>query len=207
MAERGSRQKLEALEFLNSSARRFPQLTVVVIALGFLLFAATSSKDVQARWLYDVLCNQPEGIRRGELWRLLTYALVHDPRNPVALLVNMLSLYSLGGFLEPMFGRRRLGLLFAVAALAGGVSSALFARAVSVGGAGLAWGFAGATLGVLVGKQRMLPALLARGLRIRLLVNLLLLFAVSFLPYVDVYCYAGAIAGFVLARSYARSGT
>jgi membrane associated rhomboid family serine protease len=204
IAERGRQQKLEALEFLQSSARRFPQVTIAVIAICFLLFVATSSQDVQARWLFDTLCNRPDGVRHGELWRLFTYALLHDTRNPVYLLVNMLSLYSLGGFLEPMLGRRRLALLYGVTAVAGGLASTLFARAVSVGAAGLAWGLLGATLGVIGGKQRLLPALLVRGLRLRLLVNLCLLIAVSFLPHVDVYCYAGAVAGFLLARYYTR---
>ena len=65
------------------------------------------------RTLFLLLRNEPGPVGHGEIWRLLTYALLHDPRNLTHLLVNMLSLYSLGSFLEPMLGRLRMAGLLA----------------------------------------------------------------------------------------------
>ena len=229
--ERGRRERLEAMEFVRGTARRFPHVTVVLIAICFLLFALTAGQDARAQALFDLLCNRPDGIRQGELWRLLTYALLHDPGNPTHIIVNMLSLYSLGSFLEPMLGRRRMGGLCVATAIAGGVASALLTRAVSVGASGAVWGLLGATLGLLQsknpggvrassrdesrraepagapahGRQRLFPALIARSLRQRLVVILLLNIAISFLPGIDRYChFGGGLCGFLLALYFAR---
>ncbi|MBN2572967.1 MAG: rhomboid family intramembrane serine protease [Deltaproteobacteria bacterium] len=205
IVERGRRERLETVEFLRRNSYRFPQATFAIIALCFLLFAATAANDERGRWLFDRLCNCPAGIRSGEVWRLLTYALLHDTRNLTHLIVNMVSLYSLGSFLEPLLGRRRLVSMFVLSALAGGVASALFTRAISVGASGAVWGLMGATFGLLAGRQRVFPALIARSLRQRLLVILALNVAVSFLPGIDRYChFGGGIAGYLLALHFAR---
>jgi len=233
IVERGRRERLEAMEFVRGTARRFPHVTVAIIAICFLLFALTSGDDARARMVFDLLSNRPDGIARFEVWRLLSYALLHDPRNPTHLIVNMLSLYSLGSFLEPMLGRRRLGLLCAASALAGGVASALLTRGVSIGASGAVWGLVGATFGLLQGKnpgrvlsnsrderrraepadthandgrQRMFPALIARGLRQRLVVILVINIAVSFLPGIDRYChFGGGLCGYLVALYFARA--
>ena len=208
ISERGRRERLEAAEFLRRTLRRFPHTTVAIVAACFLLFAATASGDERARRLFDLLCNRPDGIQHGEYWRLLTYALLHDRSNLAHLFANMLSLYTLGAFLEPLLGRGRLGLLLAVTALAGGVASALFTRALSVGASGVAWGLVGAAFGLLGSQQRLFPALLARILRQRLVVILVLNIALSFLPHVDRYChFGGGLAGFLLALSYGRTSS
>ena len=205
IVERGRRERLDAVEFVRRNAYRFPQTTVVIIAICFLFFAATAGDDERGRRLFDLLCNYPAGIRNGEVWRLLTYALLHDPRNPTHLIVNMFSLYSLGSFVEPLLGRRRLVFMFVLSALAGGLASALFTRAISVGASGAVWGLMGATFGLLAGRQRVFPPLIARSLRHRLLVILLLNVGVSFLPHVDRFChFGGGIAGYLLALYFAR---
>ncbi len=232
IVERGRRERLDAMEFVRSTARRFPHVTVAIIAICFLLFALTSGNDARAQQLFALLCNRPDKVGHGELWRLLTYALLHDPRNPTHLIVNMLSLYSLGSFLEPMLGRRRMGLLCAVTAVAGGVASALFSHAISVGASGAVWGLVGATFGLLQGKnpgrvlsssrderrpaepaaaraidgrQGLFPALIARRLRQQLVVILAINIVISFLPGIDRYChFGGGLAGYFLARYFAR---
>ena len=232
IVERGRRERLEAMEFVRSTAHRFPHLTVAYIAICFLLFALTSGNDVRAQQLFALLCNRPDEIAHGELWRLLTYALLHNPSNPTHLIVNMLSLYSLGSFLEPMLGRRRMGLLCAATALAGGAASALFTHAISVGASGAVWGLLGATFGLLQrknpgrvlsssrderrpgepaaaraidGRQQLFPALIARRLRQQLVVILAINIAISFLPGIDRYChFGGGLCGYVLARYFAR---
>ena len=117
----------------------------------------------------------------------------------------MLSLYSLGTFLEPLLGRLRMGLLYAVTAVAGGIASTLFMGGESIGASGAVWGLVGATFGLLSGRQRLFPALIARSLRQRLVVILAINIAISFLPHIDRYChFGGGIAGYLLALYFAR---
>ena len=205
IVERGRKERLDAMEFVRGTARRFPHLTVAIMAVCILLFALTAGNDERAQKLFLLLCNDPGAVREGEIWRLLTYALLHDPRNPTHLIVNMLSLYSLGAFLEPLLGRLRLGLLCGATAIAGGVASTLFVGGVSIGASGAVWGLVGATFGLLSGRQRLFPALIARSLRQRLVVILIINVVISFMPHIDRYChFGGGIAGYLIALYFAR---
>ena len=205
ITERGRKERLEAMAFVRGTRRGFPHLTVAAVALCVLLFALTSEGDARAVRLYHLLSNRGDAVRHGEIWRLFTYALLHDRRNATHLVVNMLSLYSMGAFLEPLLGRLRLGLVLALSAIAGGVASALFMGAESVGASGAVWGLLGATLGLLQVRHRVFPALIARSLRQRLIVLLAINVAISFLPYIDRYChFGGGIAGYLLGLLFAR---
>jgi len=202
--ERGRKERMEAMEFVRGTTRRFPHLTVAIIALCVLFFAATNGNDPRADRLFDLLSNRSDAVRTGELWRLFTYAFLHSRHNPTHLIVNMLSLYSVGAFLEPLLGRLRLGILLAVSAVVGGIASALLTNAVSVGASGAVWGLMAATLGLLQGRNRVFPALIVRSLRRRLIVILAINVAISFLPYIDRYChFGGGIAGYLLGRFFA----
>jgi rhomboid protease GluP len=193
------------MDFVRGSRRRFPHLTVALVVLCVLFFAASSGGDARARLLYDLLSNQPDGVRNGELWRLFTYAMLHDRRNATHLIVNMLSLYSVGAFLEPLLGRSRLGLLYFVSAVVGGIASTLFTNGPSVGASGAVWGLMGATLGLLQGRNHVFPTLIARGLRQRLIVILGINVLISFLPGIDRYChFGGGLAGYLLGRLFVR---
>jgi len=203
--ERGRKERTDAMEFVRGTSRRFPHCTVAIIAICVLLFAMTAGNDDRAHRLFLLLCNDPTAVRQGELWRLLTYAFLHNTRSATHLIVNMVSLYSLGAFLEPLLGRNRMALLFAVSALAGGIASTLFLGSNSVGASGAVWGLVGATFGLLRGKQQVFPALIARSLRQRLLVVLAINVAISFLPSIDRYChFGGGLAGYLVGRWFAR---
>lgn len=205
IVEHGRKERQDAVTFVQGTSRHFPHLTVAMIALCVLLYALTAGNDLRAHKLALLLCNDPVAVREGQLWRLLTYALLHDTRGPTHLIVNMLSLYSLGTFLEPLLGRRRLGILCATTALAGGVASTLFTASPSVGASGMVWGLMGAIFGLLRSREPLFPALIARGLRQRLVVVLAINIAISFLPGIDRYChFGGGLAGYLVARLYAR---
>jgi rhomboid protease GluP len=205
IVERGRRERLEAMEFVKGTARRFPHLTVALIALCALFFAATSGDDPRAEHVFRLLCNRPGAIGNGEIWRLLTYALLHDRHSATHLIVNMLSLYSVGSFLEPLLGRVRLGLLLATTAITGGIASALLTNAQSVGASGAVWGLLAATLGLLQRRSSLFPGIIARGLRQRLIVILAINVVISFLPNIDRWChFGGGIAGYLLGRWFAR---
>ncbi len=205
IVERGRRERLEAMTFVRDHAGRFPHVTVAYVAICVLLFILTAGSDPRAQALYLLLSNRPGPVADGELWRLLTYAFLHDRGGITHVVVNMLSLYSLGRFIEPTLGRGRLGALLVGTALVAGVASTLFTRAPSVGASGAVWGLAGATLGLLSGRRRVFPALIARGLRSNLIVVLVLNAAISFLPGIDRYAhFGGGLAGYLMGLLMAR---
>jgi len=205
IVERGRRERLDAMEFVRGTTRRFPHLTVALVVLCILFFFVSSGGDPRARHIYELLSNRPDAVRQGELWRLFTYAFLHDPRNATHLIVNMLSLYSVGSFLEPMLGRKRLGVLYGVSAVVGGIASTLLTEAPSVGASGAVWGLMGATLGLLQGRHRFFPELIARGLRQRLIVILAINVAISLLPGIDRWChFGGGLAGYLVSRWFAQ---
>ena len=58
----------------------------------------------------------------GEVWRLLTYAFLHDPGDIFHILFNMLLLYWFGCDMEEMYGPREFLVFYLVSAVAGGVA-------------------------------------------------------------------------------------
>lgn len=60
------------------------------------------------------------GLRGGKVWTLLTYCFLHDTRNLLHIVGNLLGLYFLGRVLLPMLGATRFLSLYAGMVIAGG---------------------------------------------------------------------------------------
>ena len=87
----------------------------------------------------------PEELKRGQLWRLVTYAFCHDRYGVWHLLINMLFLYWFGTRLEQMYGSKEFCLFyFASAVVAGAAFLALDyytgSPARAIGASGAVWG-------------------------------------------------------------------
>jgi membrane associated rhomboid family serine protease len=209
LIERGRRERVEAAGFAQALAKRFPRVTFALIAVCFLVFAFLDGSGPQGQALKAWLSDGSREVWHGELWRVFTYAFLHA--NITHLLVNMLALYSLGGFLEGLLGGRRYLGVYCASAVGGGLATAVAGalRAVAggppsytVGASGAIWGLMGATLALVLGRRRVLPRLIARGLRQRLLLVLVINVAISFLPGIDLYAhFGGGLVGFLLTRS------
>lgn len=63
----------------------------------------------------------------SEPWRFLTAAFLHAPGQPLHILFNMMCLWAMGQWLEPMFGRGRFVALYLLAGLGGSVGYLLLA--------------------------------------------------------------------------------
>ena len=81
-------------------------------------------------------------IRAGQVWRLLTPALLHGSIPHI--FFNMYALYSLGIGLERYFGRQRYLVLYVLGAFTGNVTSFLFTTGYSVGASTAIFGLIGA---------------------------------------------------------------
>ncbi len=108
--------------------RPTPTVRLALIAIGAvfvaqLVVAASMSFDamrydaVVTRWL----AVDARHVLGGEVWTLLTYALLHDLNGWGHILINALMLWLLGTQLEHMVGRVRMRWLLVGGALAGGV--------------------------------------------------------------------------------------
>jgi membrane associated rhomboid family serine protease len=86
-------------------------------------------------------------VAHGEIYRLLTTVLVHDPGDIFHLLFNMYALWFAGQLVERMYGARLLVLFYILAGIAGSVASYVFADSVlSVGASGAIFGLFGLVL-------------------------------------------------------------
>jgi rhomboid protease GluP len=106
----------------NTALRAYP-LTLTLIALNLIMFAAEvisgGSEDS------DTLINlgalwPPDVLQGGEWWRLVTASFLHF--GPIHIATNMFVLWVLGRLMEPMLGRVRMGVIYAI----GGVASSAF---------------------------------------------------------------------------------
>jgi len=208
LIERGRRERVEAAAFAQAVAKRFPRFTFALIAICFLLYAFLDGSGPEGQAVKALLSDGSGEVWQGEIWRVLTYAFLHA--NVTHLLVNMLALYSLGGFLEALLGGRRYLAVYCASAVGGGLATAVAGAlrvamgglpSYTVGASGAIWGLMGATLALVLGQRRALPRLIARGLRQRLLVVLAINVALSFLPGIDLYAhFGGGLVGFLLTR-------
>lgn len=100
----------------------FPQgsfITPLVWALGgvFLLQVLTSPRDPFTNWL----ALDPAKVRGGEIWRLLTYGLVHDIRDPLHILMNGMVIWFFGRMLEMELRPAKVAQIFLSSVLVGGL--------------------------------------------------------------------------------------
>jgi membrane associated rhomboid family serine protease len=86
-------------------------------------------------------------VAQGEIWRLWTVTLLHDPSNLLHLLFNMYALYLAGPIVERLYGSARMAVFYLVCALGGSLGSfALGSAAPSIGASGAIFGLFGILL-------------------------------------------------------------
>jgi membrane associated rhomboid family serine protease len=138
-------------------------------------------------------------VATGEWWRLVTSGFIHS--GIFHLLVNMYSLYLLGGSLERIMGRGRFLLLYFCSLLAGSAGAIVVSWDVpSAGASGAIFGLLGAAL--VLERQRVIAAPNLMGI---LMINLVLTFAFS--SYISVGGHIGGlIGGGLTALAYSRFG-
>lgn len=101
------------------------QTVVVATVAVFVVQLATLPKGVAGLsdlgWFTQALELNPQRVWAGEVWRLLTGAFLHSPRDWMHILFNMLALYWLGREVEQIYGSREFLAFYLVAALFGSV--------------------------------------------------------------------------------------
>jgi membrane associated rhomboid family serine protease len=97
----------------------------------------------------DALWLDPVAVVHGEVWRLLTYAFLHDVTSLYHIVFNMLFLWWFGTDIEDVYGHKEFLAFYLVAAVVGGVTYQACAMADLIG-ANPCLGASGAVTAVLV---------------------------------------------------------
>jgi membrane associated rhomboid family serine protease len=98
----------------------------------------------------DALVLDVDAVLHGQIWRLLTYAFLHDPHNLWHIFVNMLFLWWFGSDVEDIYGAPEFLAFYLLSAFLGGVAFVLTAVAGLPGGGEQALGASGAVTAVMV---------------------------------------------------------
>ncbi len=99
-------------------------------------------------WLTEALVLDVSKVFEGQIWRLLTYAFLHEPATWTHIVFNMLFLWWFGSDVEDIYGSREFLSLYLVAALLGGIAFVLIPMAG--GGSDKCLGASGAVTAVMV---------------------------------------------------------
>ncbi len=181
-----------------------PLVTYVILAVTVGI-SAWILLTPAGRAFSEVLALNKDGVRSGELWRLVTVTLVHG--SPLHLLFNMYALYIVGPIVEALYGRFLFVLFYVLSAIGGSIASYLLFPTTSVGASGAIFGLFGL---IFVATYVHKPALSrqARGLTTQIgmliAINLVIGFGIGSFGAIDNAAHvggllAGAWLGFFVA--------
>ena len=158
---------------------------------------------VQMDWLeyYGARINGP--ILAGEIWRLLTPALLHGSLPHIAF--NMYALLSFGSSLERYFGHRRFLLLYVLGAFTGNVASFLFSAdsSYSIGASTAVFGLLGAEAVFLIQNRKAFPGQFRSAIGNIIFIAAINLFIIGSLPGIDNWGHIGGLIGGLMFTSFA----
>ncbi len=107
--------------FLQSLTERGKVCKWIILAnVGVFVIQVVSGTSGD-RWFTEALELRTWDVLHGELWRLLTYAFLHDPTSVFHILFNMLFLWWFGTEIEEMYGPWEFLSLYLAAAVVGGL--------------------------------------------------------------------------------------
>jgi membrane associated rhomboid family serine protease len=97
-------------------------INVVVFILQVMTRPDPMLRRAAEDWFTDLFILDVAKVFDGQVWRLLTYAFLHDPTSLWHIFWNMLLLYFFGRELEDLYGSREFLAFYLVAAVLGGLA-------------------------------------------------------------------------------------
>lgn len=135
---------------LDGSVQAYVVLIVLYVAIYIIQIATREEAGIRKREpgpVTDALVLNADKVLQGEVWRVVTFAFVHDPMNPAPLAFNVIFLIFFGRFVEDIVGWKEFLAFYLLAGLLGGLGFVLVAAAANTGG-------------VLIGPQCSITAVL-----------------------------------------------
>ena len=121
-----------------------PAIPLAYIILGVTVLISFYAESSGGAELKDALALDKSALAAGELYRLLSVALVHG--DWIHLAFNMYALYLLGPLVEGIWGTRWFAAFYVLTAAAASTASFLFTAGDSVGASGAIFGLVGVAL-------------------------------------------------------------
>ena len=180
-----------------------PYVTYSIIGVTVLIYLVQLAtrlflqRDIPA----EILEKSNGLIRAGELWRLLTPALLHGPIMHIAF--NMYALLALGTGLERYFGRGRFLLLYLLGAFSGNVASFLFTPVPSLGASTAIFGLLGAQGIFLYQNRKLFAGRFRSAIGNIIFIAAINLFIIGSLPGIDNWGHIGGLLGGLIFTSFA----
>jgi rhomboid protease GluP len=134
-----------------------------------------------------------ELIREGQLWRLITPALLHGGFTHIVF--NMYALLSFGQSLERHFGHGRFLLLYLLGAFAGNVMSFLMTNANSLGASTAIFALVGAEGVFLLKNRKLFAGQFRSAIGNIIFIVFINLFIIGSLPNIDNWGHIGGLVG------------
>jgi len=117
-------------------------ILIITVAVYAIQFVSPDARE----WLYTNLQHDNAALATGELWRMVTHALLHSQGSLMHILFNMYALYLFGPALERQVGSAPFGIFYLAAAAAGSAAAFLLGppSMLAVGASGAIFGLFGA---------------------------------------------------------------
>lgn len=177
---------------------------LIVIIASYLVFAIFGRTALGMTIYHALLLSPADAIYSFQIWRIVTYAFLHDVSSPMHVIFNALMLYMLGPQLEDYFGEKRFFILTMSAIILGGLLVCLsFLLGIS---SSMVVGFSAATIALVIAwgltfkKQQIfifgiLP--ITGQQLVYITIGLEILYAVSANSISSAAHFGGIIAGFI----------
>jgi membrane associated rhomboid family serine protease len=190
-----SRQKT-VVKTIRNTVRR-PEVTLALIAINAVAFLAEGNVTITGQptdkvyeegALIGSFPGSDLGVAHGQWWRIVTGGFLHE--NLLHIGFNMYVLYILGQMLEPVLGRFKFGLIYAVSLLAGSLGALIVTpHSPTVGASGAVFGLMGAAAVEM--RSRQIP-IMQSGVGGLILINLVISFT---LPGISWGGHVGGLLG------------
>jgi len=184
-----------------STPQSKPIVTYVLIGITVMFFGAQFLVDYLTGydWLFILGGKINELILAGQVWRLLTPALLHS--SIVHIGFNMYALFILGRRLESTYGHARFLLLYILSAFGGNVLSFVLSDANSLGSSTAIFGLLAAEA-VFVFQNRRLFGNQVKNMLINIFMILIINLMIGFSPNTNIDNFGhlgGLLGGFIFA--------
>ena len=168
-----------------------PYVTFTIIAVTVFIYVLQLLPVGDLLVAYLIKSN--DFIRAGQLWRLITPALLHGSLPHIAF--NMYALLSFGTGLERNFGHGRFFLLYLLGAFAGNVMSFLLTDGNSLGASTAIFGLLGAEAIFLIQNRKMFAGQFRSAIGNIIFIAAINLFIIGSLPGIDNWGHVGGLLG------------
>jgi rhomboid protease GluP len=173
-------------------------ISMCVVVFAFEMWRSKTLWTVPGEVLLALGADFGPKVQAGQAWRLFSAIFLHG--NPLHIALNMFALWQVGYFIERIFGRSGMLLLFIASGVMGSLASVWWrAQGMSVGASGAIFGLFGALLVWLIRRRHEVPLGIFKQLRSGTLGFICYsLFAGVALPGIDNAAHLGGLLGGML---------